>query len=451
MKKLLTAGAVLGSASAILSVLAFLVAHVRHGIVAYSGPILALSLAALAVLLLLKLRRVDNYITRTLSVFFFFLICLTGLFRGILWQRNIRSSEEELICDATSTLASFCSAIEGTSHLDWIRDGEAVFFLCPDNVTGEGLLTDFPVPPEMDNPEAYVPVLFGGQVDSLSFRYKVAAVYGQLVPAGYDEKTYRRLPESCFLTYEGVKAFTSRNWSEAKTCLEKADSLGNGVASYYLHLIHDLGCGQVPDKDSAKVYLGRSSDLGYRVARYDIGKEILSDPSSSSLSRAEAEDILARAALVSDIADGSILQHCIDAGDLLQQYYRSSGRLGKALRVSRAMYSDYLPDLKYTSYLDNCLLKGRYRKARALIKEAESSGGKYPYAYCVHARMLYTGSGVAKDTAEAERLLRYAADSLGYRLALKELSLLYSAMGDENKAELWQRLYDIDFKTSSAL
>ena len=286
-------------------------------------------------------------------------------------------------------------------------------------------------------------------IEEINKRLFLSDYYLAVLPSRFIKKgnTFRRcivLPESVSLVVKAlVISEAKKNFNESYRLLEKADSLGNGAASYYLSDWYSSGVGSEKRPKDAEKQLQKAIDRGTTDALYEAANKILSDTTSSIFDRVKAEDYLLKAVRRSrteSVYTNSVRRHSLL---LLNDYYHSTNRLRRAYKLTKEHSTTVDGDIKYNWHLSNCLELGKYDEALKIIEDGKKDG--HPQAYIIFGKMLSEGLGVKKDFAEAEKNLRFAADSLNASYAYRLLSDLFKNAGaPSSEVAFWDNLYKIN-------
>lgn len=275
-------------------------------------------------------------------------------------------------------------------------------------------------------------------------KYVLSLAYAPYLKDSFDDKRVIRMPESVMIVSRGMDLMNAFKFEQGKALLEKADSLGNPSAAYYLSRLYGSGWGREPQLDTSNYYLQRAAMNGSRTAKRILGKSILSKSSDfPQPNEGEAIDYLTSASLIQTFGSESIVNNATDALYFLSNYYRDRGNPKRAYRLS-SDFLDYFDDpaFKYTFHLSNCFAAHKDAQAMEIVREGERNNN--PYCYAAHAQMLMEGVGFEKDYGKAESLLRFTADSLHYGRAYLLLAELYDRQGRPG-ADFFRGLYNVNF------
>ena len=385
-------------------------------------------------------------------------------------QRNISTyaTNSERVSDATETLVDFY--FEHIKHPDedfkWISEenlfnNKIACFLIPSEDLDE--FCDYVFDPNAvikDDPDekriGIYPLHLTQRKEKVKTKYLMALVYTPHLYRGREFSGAIQVPTSAFHVLKGMIKKSELNWLEAKGLLERARSENNAAASYYLSRMCRSGLGDEPDFKQADILLKEAAERGSRRARYEWGLDVLKDTNVAmfDLEKSMAEELLVKASCLKETI-GSVTAAELSRKSILclNDFYRSCGKENGSkkyfykafLLTKRGNRAFTDTEVKYVAYLDNCVSLKRYKKALDIIEEGKKE--KQPYCYLVHADMYSKGKGVEVDYEKAEKLLRFAADSLNCYLAYRELAELFRESGKEG-VEFWERLYDIKFSNT---
>ena len=439
--------------STALGILSFFLLRFMHFVTAYAGYIIIASLISIVLSICFwKKTRASHWV----APFAFALLILSIYETNKSIQYKFQERENELIADATEC-AVYGYDTYSPSDKDWLTravlEDQLVYLLIPAKQKYQTILLDAYderlVDRDAEGNLYYRMMAPQAELENLIYesRYYLLALYRPFIKAGYAWDGYRVLPESVSMTMRGYVSQLSSKFDEAKGYYQQADSLSNSTATAYLSMWYSTGFGVPPNEPKADSLMVRAANNGCRAARLQLGTSLLSDKTTTALQRAKAEDYLKRAAFLHSVATNRIALESEQAAIRLNSYFRMTGRYYDAYYLSKKCSSLFSnPNIRYGVHLDNCLSLGKRKEAMALIKEGE--GLRYPNSYLAHAEVYMRGEWVNQNLAEAERLLRYAADSLGAYSAYSRLASIYMTKGDKRSAYLWQRMYHSHFNTS---
>lgn len=439
------AESVLKGVSGVFSALGFIYMYGQDLIQAWSGWIFGICTLALLVSLYLK----NKVWARSLQII---VVVFLVLFVGNLVREKIRArrydAEEELANVTLGFADGYSNSLREIPLKDrkWleeaVRDEKMDYLLVPTSVSDSIFLRGIARDPKIITSFKNSPGIGKKQFHS---DYYIIAVDKTHLKKGLK---YRQsiivLPESVSIAMKGVTYLSSDNdWDEGFRYLRKADSLGNAGATLLLAKWLSIGLGKEPaSKETVDSLTAAAAAKGAREACYKIGSSILDSEKTSREERAKAEEALLRACTIKRVASHYDIAIAFKAIQLLNEFYLSTGRVRDAYKLTKKNYKEFPnPNVGYKLHLDNCLLRGKYSEAVAIVKEAEPKG--FPYAFLVHARMAQ----MALYHGEAEELYRYCADTLGIPMAYRELAQLYREQeGDSPRAEFLEGLADVEFK-----
>ena len=269
---------------------------------------------------------------------------------------------------------------------------------------------------------------------------------------------YKILPGSVSVCVLAEMKLRNKDWDAAEKLLRQADSEGNAYGTYRLAQMYEEGLGREPDLDEARKLKKKSAERGFQVAQNAWAKDILYDPSSTREDIALAEEYLRKATKLVDYRDDLCYAVLHDATYELLSLYSVQKDVLRSYYFTWRMCRDY-PSLNFPKmeHIRNCLVLHRYRKARRLINECEILPKEtihketLEYVFIEHAWMLIEGKGGKKNLAEGERLLKYAADSLNFYPAWRELSNFYSRIDRPAEADFYRNLYEIKYSNQMDL
>lgn len=289
--------------------------------------------------------------------------------------------------------------------------------------------------------------------ETVRTKYTMAIVYAPHLHRGRNYHGSVEIPSSAFLVLKGVIENDRQNWAKGRELMVHAKKEQNATASYYLSRWCLSGYGENPDPDGAKKLMREAAMSGSRSAMYEWGGEVMKDPSVAinDLYKSMAEDYLRKAfSLKNTVGNRKIANLSRDAFFLLNDYYRACGeesgnakyyrRAYRLAKKNNRAFTDR--EVKYVALLDNCVSLGKYDEALGLIHEGEAR--RHPHCFVVHADLYTRGMALEKNYDEAEKLLRFAADSLDHYPAYRGLAELYRISCKEG-ADFWERLYRIKF------
>ena len=402
----------------------------------------------------------------------------------ILWgyvfyeQRTISesSSRKELISDATESLVDYYTDIHHgfDTGKEWINEenllnGTISFFLVPVSKIDEFLVYMYNDAAVLkDDPQngiiRYHSLITSQQGVASNSDYQVVLTYSPHLHSKREFKGSIKLPSSTSSVLAANHEFDGYNWASGRELLEKAQIEGNASAAYYLSHYYRYGYGRAPDEKQAEKLLRMSAESGSRSARFEWGNSVLKDStlSMTGMNKSVAEDFLKKAASLKKSTvtktTGTLSRNSIL---LLNDFYRACAQESnnrkyytKAYNLTKKSNGSFEDvRIKYSAHLDNCIILENYDEALKIIDEGKGlkvkRGGKLesiPQAHCflVEADMYMRGLGVSHNFTKAEKLLRFAADSLDYYPAYRGMAELYRKRGKAGD-EFWDRLYEVKF------
>ncbi len=414
-----------------------------------SGLVLVISILAFGIT---DDERVKNVSRATLS-FSLVLVVLSGA--GLLYYKRSSISKEEnkRLCELTEEAIEMFS----NSNDSWFSvkavDANEIRYFCtvPEKKisTGEMLSLAF----DTSKFEEGEKCPFNRRSwSNTGTKYALLIMGMEKVKSDLDHTVFNPLPYSINLTVCGYARLNELDWKQAEHYFQEGYKLGNGVAAYYLYVMYKNCCGMQPNDDHQKTaikYLNESAQMGYRKAQLEYGQMLIRSDIVSDVVLGEA--YLRNAAFLSDFRTGYGMATMETAIESLQEYYLNTGQYKEAYQFSRLLLKhNKMERQKYERHLDNCILVNKYEEANEIIRAGKRLGNKDPqhsaYCYISEAIILSKGLGGSPvDIPKAERLLRFASDSLDSKYARKALSELYLNNGQEEQATFWSDLFSVDF------
>ena len=277
-------------------------------------------------------------------------------------------------------------------------------------------------------------------------KYQLVVLFSPYLKENWDTSSCIILPKSTTTVLEGLNCIITKRWDSAREKFLEAEMEGNAAGSYYLAWMYEKGFGMSPETKEKKLSTyQKAADNGSREARYILGKQIIEDSLSSSLEKEIGEKYLRLAARVNTIASINTIEYSQKSTIALNSILRATGRNKEAYKLTRDSYNSFNNPYLNLVHLQNCISCRKYKEAFSIIKEGEEN--RDSHCFVVHARMLIRGIGCHKDYLEAQRLLQFAADSLDYSLAYRELSQLWKAARVDDDG-FWETLYEINFSNN---
>jgi len=281
-------------------------------------------------------------------------------------------------------------------------------------------------------------------------RYDLLIVKKKYFKKNIDKKILTLLPNDINLTVCGFLYLQVANWNLAEKYLKEAFDSGNGVASYYLYLMYKNGCGMKPDDNIAMQYLMRAAKMGYRKAQTEYGQYLV-NTSNSRREISQGISLLKKASMMVGYRSGLIVINQCKAINYLLDYYWNTNQLKESYRFSSMLMKDKNEEeIVIIWHLENCIANGKYKKAEEIIRKGMRNITRKPllatYCYETEAKILSQGLGGKKvDLKRAEKMLRFASDSLDSRYSRKMLGNLYGQYHYPEDSIFWTKLYDINF------
>lgn len=414
-----------------------------------SGLILIISILAF---LITENKKIKN-VTRATIPFSLVFAVLSGI--GLFYHEksSISAEDNKRLCELTE------EAIEmfNDSNLSWFSEGALVdniiryFYSLPEaKIPTQKMLSLVFDTSLLENGED-VPFTRRSWSNT-GTKYALVIIGMEKVKQDLDEKLFIPLPYSVNMTVCGYSCLNQLDWKQAEYYFNEAYKLDNGVAAYFLYVMYKNSCGMKPDVEHQKKafrYLNESAKMGYRKAQLEFGQVLISSESFSDV--ALGADYLKNASLLSDFRSGYGMTTMERAIETLQEYYWNTGQYKEAYKFSGLLLKhNKLERQKYERHLDNCILINKFKEADDIIRKGKLLGMKDPqhsaYCYISEAILLFKGlDGRSVDLPKAERLLRFASDSLDSKYAKQVLSELYSNNGYEELSSYWSDLYNVDF------
>lgn len=451
---------VLGVLSGLLSVISFFVLRLFFFIQAYPAQIAVICLLVLLALFIWKSTRDKNkegedktnagYIIGV--VFALVLLVFATISTYANFQDNRKYDEDELVSDVTEGFLSVLKIKDFDKVFPWadeaILEDKGTIFIYPSSFPGsfETVILDkrkYDADPQHRHPITYN---MSRDDNILRSEYKFAFVYTPNMNQAYQVPGARVLTAGINDVLKGFVYMKRKHWEKARECFSRADSIGNRMGTYLLSDWYAKGYGFDPDKATealAEAYLRKAADGGCRAARAELGKRIVNDRSHSRPALMRAEDYLRKASVVETVVAPDVINEATRSLQTLSSFYIAEHQNGEAYDCTRRSYQSFNDEsLMYEEHLNNCIRDQRYGEALDIIAKGEPR--RVGNCYVSHAVMLMYGHGLGRDLAEAERLLRYAADSLDHYPAYKTLAELYR-LEKRVGAEFFDKLYDVEF------
>ena len=451
---------VLGLLSGLLSVISFIVLRLFFFIQAYPAQI-----AVGCLLVLLALFLWNHYRDKTKEgedkkhawyifgvVFALVLLVSSTASTYITVQDNRKYNEDELVSDVTEGFLSVLKFKDFDKVFPWvdeaIMEDKGTIFIYPSSFPGkfENIIVDqrkYNADPQHRHLITYS---VNREDNTLRSEYKFAFVYTPNMNQAYQVPGARILKAGINEVLKGYVYMKRKEWEKARGCFSRADSLGNPMGTYMLSEWYAKGYGFDPDKDTeatAEEYLRKAADEGCRAARAQLGERIVNDRNHTRPALMRAEDYLRKASVVETVVATDVIREATRSLRTLSSLYNAEGRNTKAYDCTRRSYRSFNDEsVKYEEHLNNCIRARKYGEALEIIAEGEPK--KVGNCFVAHATMLMYGYGPDKDLDGAERLLRYAADSLDHYPAYRTLAKLYR-LEKRDGAEFFGKLYDVEF------
>lgn len=434
---------IISGVSTLFSALSFIVMYINHFMTAYSLIIILICFITIILCLIIHKQWMDSLLI--FASFLLFLSLLSNCFAKI---ESHKAEERELISDVTYCIAEQFK----NKNEDWVYDainrGNLYFVLIPSSKNIKQFLYDIN---ENLNSIGYFRLQYNVCLLLAEMQSKI--IYGKYLILMTDlseiELLNKRhcywtvLPHSCLEVALGQIDMNNHNYQSAKEHYFRADSLGNATGTYLLSKWYATGYNMYPDENKESELLKKAASRGSRAARMDWGKKTLISISATEWERGEAEDYLLRSSRIRMVAYKYTIDVARESVKILDEYYRTEDRFRDAYNLTKKSHRYFQDDMiKYNNHLDNCLSMGRYDEALDIVIEGEKKN--YPYCFFTHAIMIMNGLGTYRDYSKAEHLLRFAADSLNYRLSYRGLADLYRKT-NRSGVDFWEDLYDANF------
>lgn len=435
--------------SSIFSAVLFLITYIVGWFIPNSGYILFFSGLLLIIVLFLrasKNKKTSNIANKLLipsSIF-----CIASCIAFFYYRHNVHTDKkQQQLCDITEEAID----IAINNKMDWFElenaiyeyEKEIKYCLIP---TQRKISTDFYISKNTPSPAHYS---ISRWVDKGS-RYDLLIINKNYLKKDIDNKILTLLPNDINLTVCGFLYLQEANWNLAEKYLKDAFDSGNGVASYYLYLMYKNGCGMKPDDIVAMQFLKKAAKMGYRKAQTEYGQYLV-NTSTSRREISQGISLLKKASMMVDYRSGLIVINQCKAINYLLDYYWNTNQLKESYRFSSLLMKDKNEEeIVIIWHLDNCIANGKYKEAEEIIRKGMRNGTRKPqlatYCYETEAKILSQGLGRKKvDLKRAEKMLRYASDSLDSRYSRKMLGELYGQYHYTEDSIFWTKLYDINF------
>lgn len=414
-----------------------------------SGLILILSI------IVLQKSKSERIITvAKFALSFSLVLCiLSGVGLFYYQKKELANDEQKRLCELTD------EAIE--MYKDW-----KINWFSIDDVTKDNILYYYTVPDEIISSEDLVDLLFDKSKFTLGeefpfkrrlwsntgTKYSLLVLKADKLKNEINSNDIIRLPRSVNLTVCGYSCLDSLRWDDALKFFQAGYKAKNGVSAYYLYILYKNGCGMERTRETqekAYYYLNESASLGYRKAQLEYGLYLIRSDSIDEMMM--GEKYLKNAALLSDFRTGygmTVMERAIEA---LQEYYVRTNQYEEAYQFTKLLLKhNQLERQRIERHLDNCIYTNRIKEANDIIRKGKKLGIKDSQhsSYCYVAEAIMTSKGIGEnevDLAKAERLLRFASDSLDSRYARRVLSELYEQNNQIELSKFWARLYEVDY------
>lgn len=265
------------------------------------------------------------------------------------------------------------------------------------------------------------------------------------------DKKNHFLPSSTHDLFLGIQAFNKFQFASSAGHFKKASEEGNAVADYYLYHIYKYGYGCTPDNELAYKHLRNSAIHGSIDAKYELACHHLDKDAPSlwdiDFAASNLTEIL-NFAPRSQIYSAEYFIPMLDAFLKLMKLYDVIGRPRDAYRMSKLVYNKVsesytVPPVILIEYAVKCYNMGKKKKVRDLLSEGRELD--YDSAYYLSALLLMEDNQNRKHDREIEQYLLHAARYLEHQQSRELLSQFYTERNDSTRAELWERLYEINY------
>lgn len=434
---------IIGGVSTLFSALSFIVMYINHFMTAYSLIIILICFITIILCLLIHRQWMNS-----LLIFASTLLLLSLLSNCFAKIESHKTEEEELISDVTYCIVEQFK----NKNKDWVYDAinhdSLNFILIPSSKDVKQFLYDIN---ENLASIGYLGVQYNVCLLFAEMQSKIICGKYLILMTDLSEiellnnqhSYWTVLPHSCLEAVLGQIDMNNHNYQSAKEHYFMADKLGNATGTYFLAKWYATGYNMCPDNNKEDELLKKAASNGSRAARMDWGKKTLISLRATEWERGEAEDYLLRSSRIKTVIYKYIVDVARESVKVLDEYYRAEYRFRDAYNLTKKNYRYFQDDeIKYNNHIDNCLSMGRYDEALDIVTEGEKVN--HPYCFFTHAIMLMNGMGMHRDYSKAEHLLRFAADSLNYRLSYKGLADLYR-ITNRSGVDFWEGLYEANF------
>ena len=220
------------------------------------------------------------------------------------------------------------------------------------------------------------------------------------------------------------------DYEKALYWFENAALQDNGEAQYYMGSYRLEGRGGIQDGAGALEWFIRGAENGVAQAEYMVGY-LCAEGIACEIDEEKAFDCFLKAAK----------KGCIEAAQMIAMCYENGVHTKKdpelAAKWKNFAKSGVIPDIPPETEMPEPLANDGeelYQSARRCLAEKDMEGAAVFYkraaeighlrAMCSYGKCLYTGSGTAKDPAEAFRWFKTAADQ-NMNIAQYNLGVMY--------------------------
>ena len=220
------------------------------------------------------------------------------------------------------------------------------------------------------------------------------------------------------------------DYEKALYWFENAALQDNGEAQYYMGSYRLEGRGGVKDDAAALEWFIRGAENGVALAEYMVGR-LRAEGIACEADEKKAFDCFLKSAKKGCVEAAKMISMCYENG----VYTKKDPEL--AQKWKKFAESGSIPDIPPETELPELLADDSeelYQSARRCLAERDMNGAAVLYkraaesghlrAMCSYGKCLYTGSGTAKDPAEAFRWFKTAADK-NMNIAQYNLGVMY--------------------------
>lgn len=265
------------------------------------------------------------------------------------------------------------------------------------------------------------------------------------------DKDNHFLPKSTHDVILGVREFNKLSPGFGIEFFKKASEDGNALADLYLYEIYKYGHGCTADTKLANKYLNKASNGGSLTAKYILACQYLDKDSPSHWDLDIADGILKEILLFKPnnelyIEDYNKIysQAFIKIMSLYDVIYKPR----EAYRISRRAYKSIskkyvVPEYILIKHVINCINLNKEQKALKYLEEGRRL--EYASAYRISATLLSSTNVNHQNDKEIEQYLIHSARNLEDQNSREDLIQFYISRKDTVRAEIWQKLYDIEY------